>query len=67
MPYQKGFAGHIVRSPSAVLTTCGVMVSTAFGDEAHVIRTIEAGASGYLLKHAEPASLVEEIRSLQSG
>jgi DNA-binding NarL/FixJ family response regulator len=46
---------------------CGVMVSTAFGDEAHVIRSIEAGASGYLLKHAEPASLVEEIRSLHAG
>lgn len=57
----------VIQAAVARWPACGVMVSTAFGDEAHVIRSIEAGASGYLLKHAEPASLVEEIRSLHAG
>jgi DNA-binding NarL/FixJ family response regulator len=26
------------------------MVSTVFGDEAHVMQSLEAGATGYLLK-----------------
>jgi DNA-binding NarL/FixJ family response regulator len=57
----------VIHAAVARWPACGVMVSTAFGDEAHVIRSIEAGAAGYLLKHAEPASLVEEIRSLHAG
>ncbi|WP_266171362.1 response regulator transcription factor [Dyella subtropica] len=48
-------------------TRCSVMVSTNFGDETHVIRSIEAGASGYLLKDSSPARIVDEIRSLASG
>jgi DNA-binding NarL/FixJ family response regulator len=43
------------------------MVSTNFGDESHVMRSIEAGAAGYLLKHAESASLASEIRSISAG
>jgi DNA-binding NarL/FixJ family response regulator len=46
---------------------CAVMVSTAFGDELHVIRSIEAGAAGYLLKDSTPAQLLDEIRSLHAG
>lgn len=46
---------------------CGVMVSTAFGDEAHVMRSIEAGAAGYLLKDSQPENILAEIRSLHGG
>jgi DNA-binding NarL/FixJ family response regulator len=46
---------------------CSIMVSTNFGDETHVIRSIEAGASGYLLKDSAPARIVDEIRSVASG
>ncbi|MES2129689.1 MAG: response regulator transcription factor [Pseudomonadota bacterium] len=46
---------------------CGVMVATMFGDEAHVMRSLEAGAAGYLLKDSNSASLVQEIRSLYAG
>lgn len=52
----------IVRWPS-----CSVMVSTNFGDEIHVMRSIEAGAAGYLLKDSSPARIIDEIRSLASG
>jgi DNA-binding NarL/FixJ family response regulator len=47
--------------------SCGVMVSTGFGDEAHVVRSIEAGATGYLLKDGRPEKMMEEIRSLNGG
>lgn len=52
----------IVRWPS-----CNIMVSTNFGDETHVMRSIEAGAAGYLLKDSSPARIIDEIRSLASG
>jgi DNA-binding NarL/FixJ family response regulator len=38
-----------------------------FGDEKHVLASIEAGASGYLLKDAMPSDFVEQIRSLRAG
>ncbi|HET9863460.1 MAG TPA: response regulator transcription factor [Steroidobacteraceae bacterium] len=44
-----------------------VMVSSVFGDESHVLRSIEAGAVGYLLKDSEPERIVEQIRSVRAG
>lgn len=46
---------------------CHAMVSTTFGDEHHVIRSLEAGAYGYLLKDSAPAQLVAQIRELHAG
>lgn len=46
---------------------CDVMVATTFGDEAHVLQSIEAGAAGYLLKDSSPARMLEEIRNLRAG
>jgi DNA-binding NarL/FixJ family response regulator len=43
------------------------MVSTVFGDEAHVLRSIECGASGYLLKDEPVESMAAEIRNLHKG
>jgi DNA-binding NarL/FixJ family response regulator len=47
--------------------SCSIMVSTNFGDETHVLRSIEAGAAGYLLKDSSPSRIVDEIRSLANG
>jgi len=44
-----------------------IMVCTTFGDELHVMQSLEAGASGYLLKDSTPGTMVSEIRSLHSG
>ena len=44
---------------------CGIMVSTAFGDEMTVMQPLEAGAAGYLLKDSAAQSMVTEIRNLQ--
>jgi DNA-binding NarL/FixJ family response regulator len=46
---------------------CQIMVSTVFGDEAHVISSLEAGATGYLLKDSAPQRLVEDIRVVHGG
>ncbi|MGV7208737.1 response regulator [Oxalobacteraceae bacterium A2-2] len=46
---------------------CNIMVSTNFGDETNVMRSIEAGAAGYLLKDSSPARIIDEIRSLANG
>lgn len=62
-----GSGVDVIRAAATRWPDCGTMVSTTFGDEAHVIRSIEAGAAGYLLKHGEPARLAAEIRSLHSG
>ena len=57
----------VIRAAHEQWPTCAVMVCTAFGDEAHVLQSIEAGASGYLLKDSEPENMLHEIRSLHSG
>nr|WP_255507815.1 response regulator transcription factor [Ottowia sp. GY511] len=43
------------------------MVSTIFGDEDHVLRAIQAGAMGYLLKDVNAAQVLEEIRLVAAG
>lgn len=43
------------------------MVITVFGDERHVIRALEAGASGYLLKDADLDQIAAAIRQLAEG
>lgn len=43
------------------------MVISVLADEATVIRAIEAGASGYLLKDADSIDLVEAITELMAG
>lgn len=57
----------VIRAAHARWPTCSTMVSTAFGDESHVIQSLEAGAVGYLLKDSAPERLVHEIRSLHAG
>ena len=57
----------VVRAAHVQWPVCNIMVSTTFGDETHVMQSIEAGASGYLLKDSTPESLVFEIRSLHAG
>jgi DNA-binding NarL/FixJ family response regulator len=57
----------VIRVAHAKWPACNIMVSTAFGDEMHVMQSLEAGASGYLLKDSTPASIAAEIRSLHQG
>jgi len=43
------------------------MVITVFGDEDHLVRAIEAGARGYLLKGSAPDEVAEAILQLLAG
>jgi DNA-binding NarL/FixJ family response regulator len=44
-----------------------VLVLTAYESEADILRAIEAGATGYLLKDAEPADLIAAIHTAATG
>lgn len=44
-----------------------IMVVTVFGDEQHVVSSIEAGATGYILKDSTPADVISCIRLLRAG
>ncbi|MBB2947549.1 DNA-binding NarL/FixJ family response regulator [Actinoplanes lutulentus] len=44
-----------------------VLVLTTFHQDAYVFQALRAGASGFLLKDAEPAELVAAIRTVASG
>lgn len=57
----------VIRHARQRWPACHAMVSTTFGDEGHVIRSLEAGAYGYLLKDQAPGELVAAIRSLHAG
>ncbi|RUL70452.1 LuxR C-terminal-related transcriptional regulator [Dyella choica] len=57
----------VIRTAARKWSGCNIMVSTRLAGETHVLRSIEAGAAGYLLKNKPVARMVEEIRSLASG
>ncbi len=57
----------VIREAHERLPNCDVMVCTIFGDEAHVVQSIEAGAHGYLLKDSPSGTIAEEIRLLRAG
>jgi DNA-binding NarL/FixJ family response regulator len=57
----------VIRAAHAKWPSCNIMVCTTFGDETNVIQSLEAGASGYLLKDSTPDRMMFEIRSLYAG
>lgn len=57
----------VIQAARHLWPTCAVMVCTTFADEAHVMKSLEAGASGYLLKDGEAGDMLREIRSLYAG
>lgn len=51
----------------ALPTPPRVLILTTYDSEADILRAIEAGATGYLLKDAEPADLRAAIRTAARG
>ncbi|MBR7747076.1 response regulator transcription factor [Undibacterium baiyunense] len=47
--------------------SCQVLIISVFGDEDNVIRCVEAGASGYLLKGQGDEELAEHLEDLMDG
>lgn len=58
---------EVIRHANQVHPTCECMVVTVFGDEEHVLASIEAGAAGYLLKDASEENFLAGIRELIAG
>jgi len=58
---------QLIRETSRAHPDTDVMVITIFGDEEHVLASIEAGATGYILKDSHPEELVGLIAQLRAG
>jgi DNA-binding NarL/FixJ family response regulator len=58
---------ELIRHASATLPNCECMVVTVFGDEEHVVASIEAGACGYLLKDATDQDFLGCLHDLING
>lgn len=62
-----GRGSELIRDLLAQRPSVLAMVVTVFGDEAHVVEAIEAGASSYLLKDASPAQVGRALRQMLDG
>jgi len=58
---------ELIRQAAQVRPQCDAMVISVFGDEQHVLDSIEAGATGYLLKDALGLDLAQQLRILRAG
>ena len=57
----------LIRQIASTRPDIDIMVVTVFGDEAHVLASIEAGATGYLLKRSLNDTLGATVRELRAG
>jgi DNA-binding NarL/FixJ family response regulator len=58
---------ELIRETSARHPATDIMVISVFGDEEHVLASIEAGATGYILKDSLPEEFVNLIAELRAG
>ncbi|MCQ8897629.1 response regulator transcription factor [Limnobacter humi] len=58
---------ELIRYIHANRPGCESMVFTVFGDESHVIASIEAGATGYLTKDTRTEDIVSRLLQLHAG
>ena len=57
----------LIREAARAHPGTDIMVISVFGDEEHVVSSIEAGATGYVLKDSLPEEFVALIRELRAG
>jgi DNA-binding NarL/FixJ family response regulator len=58
---------ELISHAAQVHPDCAVLVITVFGDDAHIIASIEAGATGYILKDSPAPEIADCIRMLHNG
>jgi DNA-binding NarL/FixJ family response regulator len=58
---------EVIRHAARHHPRCDVLVVTMFGDDQHVLASIEAGATGYLLKDAAAEDVAASIHELHAG
>ena len=57
----------VIRHAALHCPQCDVLVVTMFGDDGHVLGSIEAGATGYLLKDASNERIAASLHELRAG
>jgi DNA-binding NarL/FixJ family response regulator len=57
----------VIRDMLARFPACDALVVSMFGDEEHVLASIEAGALGYVHKDSTPESIADTILELKRG
>ena len=57
----------VISYTSVTHPECDIMVITVFGDESHVLKSIAAGATGYLIKESSASELLHHIETLRAG
>ena len=62
-----GSGVDLIRETAQAHPATDIMVVSIFGDEEHVIASIEAGATGYVLKDSLPDEFVALISQLRAG
>jgi DNA-binding NarL/FixJ family response regulator len=62
-----GSGVDLIRAARRIAPAAEAMVISVFGDEAHVVTAIEAGATGYLLKDAGAEEIATAITRLLAG
>ena len=62
-----GSGVELIRETARRYPGTDIMVITVFNDEDHVLASIEAGATGYILKDSMPEEIVGLIRQLRAG
>lgn len=65
MPNLDGVAA--TRRITAAHASTQVVVLTSFSDRQRILDALDAGAAGYVLKHAEPDELLDAIRAAHEG
>ncbi len=58
---------QLVRQLRALPTPPQILVLTAYGDAELVLALLKAGATGYLLKDEDPATIIEGVRTVAQG
>jgi DNA-binding NarL/FixJ family response regulator len=64
---QEGSGIDVIRACARRLPACDIMVITMFGDEKNVLSSIEAGATGYILKDDEHLDIARAMQDLRAG
>jgi DNA-binding NarL/FixJ family response regulator len=67
MPEMDGLAATRAIAADPALAEVRVVVLTTFELDEYVFEAIHAGASGFLVKHTEPAELVRAVRVVADG
>ena len=49
------------------IPSCRIVVLTSYSEHGRIVDAMDAGADGYLLKHAEPNQILEAIRAAAAG